>query len=502
MTAGGSGRGGSPTAAAVAVPAPVGRALDGSRASSVVASSHTLRDYWMRRGLALSDLAALATAMSMAWFLAGRADIARAMAVGLLSVPVWLLVFRAYGLYDRETKRVSHGPLDDVPSLFHAVLVGSLLLWGLFKVSPAGQLVLQEVVVFAGALFIFVLALRSATRKLLDRALGRERVLLVGDGRSSELLIRKLIAHPEYNLYPIGVVTGVRESRAAEEIVGVPVLGALDELPFDDVIARHRIERVILSHTDLPEPSMLDILWRCKALSIKVGVIPRLFSAMGPSTEVDEVEGITVLGINPPVLTRSSRALKRALDLTLASGALVIAAPLLPAIAFAIKLDSNGPILFRQIRTGRRGARFHLLKFRTMVADADARRAEMLELSIDPNWLHVRDDPRITRVGRFLRVTSLDELPQLWNVLKGEMSIVGPRPLIEDEDARVDGWGRIRLDLTPGITGLWQVLGRTSIPFDEMVKLDHQYVTNWSLWSDVRLVLRTFPAVLRRRGAN
>jgi lipopolysaccharide/colanic/teichoic acid biosynthesis glycosyltransferase len=137
-----------------------------------------------------------------------------------------------------------------------------------------------------------------------------------------------------------------------------------------------------------------------------------------------------------------------------------------------------------------------------MLPNAEARRAELAAHSKDPGWLHLEHDPRITRVGRFLRLASLDELPQLWNVLLGDMSLVGPRPLIPEEDSMVDEWARGRLDLTPGITGLWQVLGRTSIPFEEMVKLDYLYVTNWSLWGDLRLMIRTLPVVLKGNGAN
>ena len=137
-----------------------------------------------------------------------------------------------------------------------------------------------------------------------------------------------------------------------------------------------------------------------------------------------------------------------------------------------------------------------------MVPGAEDQADELLAESQDPGWLKLEHDPRITRVGRFLRLTSLDELPQLWNVLRGDMSLVGPRPLIETEHATVTGWGHTRTDLAPGITGLWQVLGRTNIPFEEMVKLDHLYVTNWSMWLDAKLLLQTFPVVMRRRGAN
>jgi lipopolysaccharide/colanic/teichoic acid biosynthesis glycosyltransferase len=202
------------------------------------------------------------------------------------------------------------------------------------------------------------------------------------------------------------------------------------------------------------------------------------------------------------VLSRSSRWAKRGLDLVGTSVALLLLAPVLLLLAMLVRLDSPGAALFRQERVGRGGRRFRLLKLRTMERDAEARRAELLADSKDPGWLHLEYDPRITRLGRVLRLTSLDELPQLWNVLRGDMSLVGPRPLVPEEASMVQPWARGRLDLTPGITGLWQVLGRTCIPFEEMVKLDYLYVTNWSLWGDVRLILRTLPALLTRRGAN
>jgi exopolysaccharide biosynthesis polyprenyl glycosylphosphotransferase len=235
---------------------------------------------------------------------------------------------------------------------------------------------------------------------------------------------------------------------------------------------------------------------------VKVSVLPRYVDALGPSVEVDDIEGTTVLDLNPLVLSRSSRFFKRVTDVVGAAIALILISPIMAIIALAIRIDSPGPILFRQERIGRRGRRFALLKFRTMVVDAENRVSELLESSQDPHWLKLEHDPRVTRVGRFLRLMSLDELPQFWNVLRGQMSLVGPRPLIGSEDARVTGWARTRLDLAPGITGLWQVLGRTNIPFQEMVTLDTLYVTNWSLWLDIKLILRTFRIVLNRQGAN
>jgi len=267
-------------------------------------------------------------------------------------------------------------------------------------------------------------------------------------------------------------------------------------------MTEHRIGRVVVADAEVEGERLLGVLRDCKTVSVKVSLLPATFSALGPAGEVDDLQGVTVLGINPSVLSRSSRTAKRCLDL-LGAGLLgIISLPLLAVLAVAIKLDSRGPVLFRQERIGRGGTRFRLLKLRTMAADAEGRRGELLVHSKDPGWLHLEHDPRITRVGRLLRLASLDEVPQLWNVLRGDMSLVGPRPLVVEEDGMVDGWARGRLDLTPGITGLWQVLGRTSIPFEEMVKLDYLYVTNWSLWGDIRLMLRTLPVVLRRSGAN
>jgi lipopolysaccharide/colanic/teichoic acid biosynthesis glycosyltransferase len=180
---------------------------------------------------------------------------------------------------------------------------------------------------------------------------------------------------------------------------------------------------------------------------------------------------------------------------------LALLAPVMAMIAIAIKLDSDGPVFFKQMRVGQHGERFRLIKFRTMVPDSDRLVPELMSRSVDPGWLIIDDDPRVTKLGRFLRCTSLDELPQLWNVLKGEMSTVGPRPLSVRDDEGVSGWGRHRLDLTPGLTGHWQVLGRNNIPFHEMVDIDYAYVTNWSLWLDLKLLIRTVPVVLRRRGA-
>jgi exopolysaccharide biosynthesis polyprenyl glycosylphosphotransferase len=464
---------------------------------SVLAGRPARRDFIMRRLLAGADAAGIVVALAVASALQPAGHVGHLLELGLLTVPAWIVLFKLYGLYERDGKRVSHATLDDLPWLFHAVVIGTLLSWVFFKLASGGSWPVWSVASFGFTTVLSILCLRSFARNRRVQLLGPERVLVVGEEEITRVLLRKMRGHPEYGLEPVGVATA---DAGAGGRLALPVLGTPADV--SEIAALHRIDRVVLSNPEIEHGSALEIVRDCKGLGIKVSILPHVFDALGPSVEVDDVEGVTLLGINPPVLGRSSRMLKRCLDV-LASGVLVlVTAPLWLVIALAIKVDSPGPVLFRQRRVGKGGKQFHLLKFRTMLLDAEDRRSELLKDSLDSNWLHLENDPRITRVGGWLRSRSLDELPQLWNVLRGEMSLVGPRPLIEAEDDMIGGWGRSRLDLTPGISGSWQVLGRTNIPFDEMVKLDYLYVTNWSLWRDIRLLVQTLPAVLRQRGAN
>jgi lipopolysaccharide/colanic/teichoic acid biosynthesis glycosyltransferase len=223
-----------------------------------------------------------------------------------------------------------------------------------------------------------------------------------------------------------------------------------------------------------------------------------MFEVVGSAVEFDDVDGVTMLGIPCFGLSPSSRLLKRAFDVAPTSVGLLLVAPLMAAIALAVRLDSKGPVIFRQVRVGRDGRHFSIFKFRTMMVGAEASKDELLARNeAGAGLFKLTEDPRVTRVGRFLRGTSLDELPQLFNVVRGEMSLVGPRPLVVDEDAQVLGLDRSRLHLTPGMTGPWQVLG-ARVPMQEMVGIDYLYVANWSLWLDVKILLRTARHVARR----
>jgi exopolysaccharide biosynthesis polyprenyl glycosylphosphotransferase len=457
------------------------------------------RDVTLRRLLGTGDAVAVVAALALAVGVPGRPHVNDRLLWGLIAIPLFTLLFKLYGLYDRDVKRISNSTVDDLPRIFHATVIGGLLLWLYSKVSPLHRLVFVEVLLFGMSVVVLTAAARFALRSLGLRWIGPERALLVGSGQVARTLVSKLGAHREYGLDVIGSLMPNRVGEATEE-ADVPVLGTLEAVEY--VAARYNVGRVIFASRDIDERELERLLRRCRALSLKVSVLPGLSDVLGPAVEIDDVEGVAVLGLNPPWLPRSSRALKRAMDLAIASALLVLSAPLIAIIAIAIKLDSPGPVFFAQRRVGRDARRFNLYKFRTMTADAEQRRAELLDQSTDPDWLKLDHDPRITRLGRHLRRLSLDEVPQFWNVLLGQMSMVGPRPLIEAEDERVEAWARGRLDLTPGITGYWQVLGRTRIPFEEMVKLDYLYVMNWSLWEDVRLILRTLPAIIGGRGAN
>lgn len=456
------------------------------------------RDSTRRRMLAVGDLLAVVFALGAALALAGRPAVSHRLLWGIVFAPALILIFKLYGLYDRDVKRISHSTVDDVPWLVHATIVGSLLLWLYGKVSPLHRLDLAEIAGFGVVSVGTVLLVRHFVRALSLRISDAEPALLVGGGTIADVLVSKLSTHPEYRLNVIGVLAHSRSPAVPP--TGLSVLGSVDELA--QIAAHGRVTRVVVAPIDMNGGELEALLRRCRELSLKLSMLPQLSDVLGPAVEIDDVEGVTVLGVNPPWLPRSSRVLKRTMDIVIAGLLLIMAVPLGVVIAISIKLDSRGPVFFAQKRVGRKGRRFRLFKFRTMVADAERARAALLAQSIDPHWLKLDHDPRITRVGRILRRLSLDELPQLWNVLRSEMSIVGPRPLIESEDELVQGWARGRLDLTPGLTGYWQVLGRTRIPFAEMVKLDYLYVMNWSLWNDVRLIIRTLPTVLSGRGVN
>lgn len=281
-----------------------------------------------------------------------------------------------------------------------------------------------------------------------------------------------------------------------------PAVGSLsraEDLPI--IIAGREIDRIIIAPGGHDQDEVLQVIRVIKALGVRVSVLPRLLEVVGTASTFEDVDGMTLLGVRQYGVSASSAALKRVMDLGVSALGVTVLAPLLLMIALAIKLDTRGPVFFRQRRIGRGGEVFEMLKFRSMVVNADEIKAQLRDRNEASGGLFkIADDPRITRLGGFLRRTSLDELPQLLNVLGGSMSLVGPRPLVLDEDALIEGWERRRLAVKPGMTGMWQIFGSSRIPMSEMVKIDYMYGANWSLWLDLKILIRTVPYVLRRRG--
>jgi exopolysaccharide biosynthesis polyprenyl glycosylphosphotransferase len=482
-------------------------------AESVSARSVAAPRVRLRRGrtwmLAGGDLLALVTAYALTYAVADRigqlppvsAPEWFVLPLAVAAGPIWLAVFTAYHLYDNDSVQISVASFDEVGDVFHAVLAGSL---GFLVLSQgvnyfAGWWVYTavEATIFLVVALTFVALMRGSIRSwVFPRVMEARRALLVGGGSEAALVRRKLAAHPEYGIEVVGTLASDGDGGG-----GGPILGSRDDIA--RVVDDLEIDRVLLASSIASHEEMLDLLRAVRRPDVHVSIVPRYFEIFTSRATLDEVEGMPVVTLPQMRLGRSSRLLKRSFDVVVAGAALIFLAPLFALIALAIRLDSGGPAFFRQPRRGRASSIFHIVKFRTMDTEAERHRAELLHLNdVDGPLFKIKDgDPRVTRVGGFLRRTSLDELPQLWNVLRGDMSLVGPRPFVVYEADQITGWASRRLDMTPGITGLWQVLGRNDIPFDEMVKLDYLYVTNWSVGWDLKILFQTIPVVLGRRGA-
>jgi exopolysaccharide biosynthesis polyprenyl glycosylphosphotransferase len=455
----------------------------------------TRRDTLTRTALRVADLVAATTSAALGTLLA---DGAGGWAPAALFTVLVVLMMQALGLYGRDGVVLRASLLDELPTVLQAVSSAAALT---VLAGPVAVSVDQGALTRAWLLACLLLpAGRQVARAGVFRATAHERVLILGSGVIGTLAAYKIGKHPELGLRVVGCIDVGEDDRPS--VTERPeLLGGIGDI--EDVIARHGVDRVVIAFSAAPHDDLLEAIRRCKRRGLKIDVIPRLFEVIGSRVEVHSVEGLTLLGLRGHVRSRGALAAKRAMDVVVATAALVVLSPLFLLIAVLVRLSSPGPVLFRQERIGRGQQPFAMLKFRTMVKDAEALKAALADLNDvqDRRMFKMIEDPRITPVGRLLRCASLDELPQFVNVLRGEMSLVGPRPLIRSESDAVLGWHRTRLDLTPGLTGPWQVMGRQHVPFDEMVKIDYLYVAEWSLWQDVKLVLRTVPVVLRRTGA-
>ena len=466
------------------------------------------RGWLMRRLLLVADVVGLTAAYVIAVELAPPLDspdrVAPIWEVLLFAatIPLWILLARVYGLYDRDEERSDHSTVDDVVGVVQVVTLGTWSFLVLTHVVGLPYPNLSRLVIFWLLAIVLVPVLRAGSRAVGRRqAAYVQNVIIVGSGYVARMLADKIDKHPEYGMRVVGFVDRDRHPAASPE--GTPMLGTTDDLPA--LVRQYGAQRVAIAFSTDSHDQTLQVIRSMQDTDVQIDIVPRMFEVLGTNAQLHTIEGMPLVGLPSPHLSGSSRLLKRSLDLSASFLGLVLLAPLFAAVAVAIKLDSRGPVFFRQVRMGAGSRPFHVFKFRTMVADAETLKVEIAHLNMhsrgDSRMFKVPDDPRVTRVGRFLRRWRLDELPQLLNVVSGQMSLVGPRPLILDEDQYVSSWARRRLDLKPGMTGLWQVLGASDIPFQEMTKLDYLYVTNWSLREDLRLIMLTLPALTRARAA-
>ncbi|HUR86688.1 MAG TPA: sugar transferase [Solirubrobacteraceae bacterium] len=451
------------------------------------------RDAFYRRVLLVSDVGAVCCALAIAFVVIGGVTLS---AVALLAIPLVILASKLSGLYDRDELLLrKSSTLDELPAILNvSTLVSLFAAIGDASGSGLGLSGAGLLALWLGQMMLLVM-FRSLARSFAMSHTQVERCLVVGDADAWARLRKTLAESPHTNSTAFGYVP--IQDRVRDD--DPEPLGALAEL--DSIILGHDVHRVIVSPPSSGTDPSLDIVRRAKSLGVRVTVLPRILEVVGSSGAFDDVDGITLLGVRRFGLTRSSAFVKRCQDIAGAIVGLVVAAPAMALIAAAIKLDSPGPVFFRQSRVGRRDEVLGILKFRTMVADAEERKAQLAALNETEGLFKMADDPRVTRVGRLLRRTSLDELPQLINVLRGDMSLVGPRPLVLAEDRHIEGWHRRRLQIKPGMTGPWQILGSGRIPLYEMVKIDYLYVATWSLWGDLKILLRTALFILARRNA-
>jgi exopolysaccharide biosynthesis polyprenyl glycosylphosphotransferase len=407
---------------------------------------------------------------------------------------VTALVFWQAGLYSQRERRAGYGRI--VSSLVVVALL--VLAFGLgtghdFKTFGLIPTALVITAVLTGVLRA---SYEAISREILHWLGVRRRAIVVGEGEHLDHLVRTLgpvRGGIDYDF--VGVV-----SRAPTDDLDLPRLGSFESLR--SVLAEHPTDELIVTDSDYSERDLLQMVEDAHRSGVKVRIAPKTTELLVQRAEYVPGQGVPLFELRPPVFAGTDWAVKRAFDVVVSSLVVVAGLPIWLLLAALIRLTSDGPVFYRDARVGLGERTFHMFKFRTMYADAPERRAELDTLNEAEGALFkIRDDPRVTKVGALLRRLSLDELPNMLNVLRGEMSLVGPRPLPAADYALLEEWHRKRSFVLPGMTGLWQISGRSDLSFDDLVRLDFYYLENWSIWLDITILARTVPAVLSKRGA-
>jgi exopolysaccharide biosynthesis polyprenyl glycosylphosphotransferase len=513
-------REGDPTGVAAALPEPT----DADAAATLdrgVAPPARGRGWLVRRMLVLADIVGLVLAFAVAVVLfrsrVGPDDPVthtHEILVFVATLPGWVLLAHLHGLYDRDEERASHSTRDDLVGVFHLVTVGTFLFFAGAWVTGLAKPYAPKLLTFWLLAIAFVALARVGARAFArTRRAYVQNAVILGADNVAALVARKILDHPEYGVNIVGFVdAGIERGKP---ITGdLTVIGEPDELP--EIVRTQQIERVIVAFFDHPVDEAIALVRLVKDSSVQIDIVPRLFAAVDPRAQIHTLEGFPLIGLPPARLWRTALIVKRTLDVALAVVGLVVLSPLFGWIALRVKLGSHGPVLYRHDRVGLYGTSFRLVKFRTMFVEhsagaeygGDSAQVELQRLLADPaareefeRTQKLLDDPRVTTYGRFLRRTSLDELPQLWNVLKGDMSLVGPRPVTTAELDRYGAQVDALLSFRPGVTGYWQVNGRSRTDYEERVRLDIAYVRGWSLKLDVAIMGKTAWTLVKGRDA-
>jgi exopolysaccharide biosynthesis polyprenyl glycosylphosphotransferase len=441
--------------------------------------------------------AALFTALALKVALLGHDDVSAAWTQTrhwvLFAYLVTVLMFARVDLYADRPRRP--GLAKIVSALFQATVIALV-----FALANGNHF--SSYSTFYGSLFfgtVYITGLRylhtHVTGWMLERAGYTRRALLVGTGKHIEPVAQALAGQSRTQVDVVGYI-----SLTPRPENGLRSLGRLEELP--EVLERERVQEVIIADPDFPQEQAVELVDLCHRRGVAVQVAPSTMEILLDRAEFVPGQTVPLFTLRPPVFQGIDFALKRTFDLLLSTVGLILLAPALLVIAIAVKLNSRGPVLYRSVRPGIGGRPFHCFKFRTMPEHADQLQADLESLNEQSGALFkIRRDPRLSSFGRFMRRYSLDELPQLVNVVRGEMSLVGPRPLPMRDFERLDEWHKKRYLVLPGITGLWQVSGRAELDFDDLVRLDFLYLERWSVFLDLSILLKTIPAVLSGRGA-
>lgn len=419
---------------------------------------------------------------------------------GLMALPFFLLVFAAEGLYDLDRLFWSSGELARVLRAISMSLVGLILVVYVLKWEGVSRGWTTLLFLFACVLILLErLAMRVSVVELRKRGRLSERTLIVGTNDEASHLVERLEKDPSSGLRPVGCVSDV-SAEEAECLGDLPHLGALDDVR--KLVTAHKVDTVLVASSSLPHQQILRLFSLLRGLPVRIHMASGLQRVLTSRVLVREVAGVPLITVKSVALTPIKLAVKRVFDVVVGIVAVIVLVPIWVPVVVMVKLTSRGPVFFRQTRVGRNGKHFEMLKFRSMVCDAAERLAEIVHLNeADGHIFKVKKDPRLTRMGWIIRRFSIDELPQLINVFRGEMSLVGPRPPIPAEVEKYEDWHHRRFEAIPGMTGLWQVSGRSKLSFDEMVTLDIFYIENWSVKFDLAIILRTIPVVLIGWGA-